>query len=66
MYIFKAHPKKKAVHVPVPVHFLKNKWVDGWKNGGVMCPSPSPKDQYITWMGVPHYTGRRRTGRLNG
>ena len=27
------------------------KWVDGWKKGGAMCTTPSPKDQYPTWMG---------------
>ena len=25
-------------HVPVPVHFLKNKWVGEWEKGGFMCP----------------------------
>ena len=52
-------------HVLVSVHFLKNKWVEGWKKGGAMWPSPSSKGWYPTWMGVPHYmlckNGRQRT-----
>jgi hypothetical protein len=35
-----------------------------------MCPSLLPKDQYPTWMGVPHFVlckdGCQRTGSPNG
>ena len=57
-------------HVLLPVHFLKNKWVDGWKRDGAMCPPPSPKDWYPTWMGMPHYMlckdGHQKTGGPKG
>ena len=40
------------------------------KEGGVMCPSLSPKDRYPPWMEVPHFVlcknGCQRTGNLNG
>ena len=42
-------------HVSVMVHLKINKWVEGWKKGGDLCPSPLPKDRYPTWMGVPHH-----------
>ena len=39
------------------------------KKSGVMCSSPSAKDWYPSWMGVPHYVlcknRRQRTGGPN-
>ena len=35
-----------------------------------MCPCLSPKDRYLSWMGVPHFVlcknGCQRTGGRNG
>ena len=48
----KAHYLRARFHVPVPVRFLENKWVDGSKRGGAICPFPSPKDRYAITLYV--------------